>query len=272
MAMDHEHYSEELIEAMASAGTPPDDHLRQCPRCAGRYDFLLRFHEHLRIAVQEPAIKKIADMASNGPAPPIIQLRPHGWRPSPSNLGISETTIVLAAQSAIGADVERFMEEETFISEEHGVVVRVLIDRQSNRNILYLLIPEDSMRKHALISLSLDDGSTHALVTDAAGTTSIPKVSSESWHSALLALHLPVARFTNVNEGGPTLESGGVSLALADEGDLIRCRITTASAVHIRHAILLLRDHTTVLRGVDEGMLLIPQGVRGSIAEISLLA
>jgi len=249
--MEKAHYTEEQLESLIreSADAETDPHLRTCPMCRSKHQFLSQFHRALKDELAKPVDPKIERLAQRGRSN-IIQLSPYQAKPDVSQLGVGERTLVLAAQH-VEKEKGRYAAAVTFASEPTKTLVRVVLDRLENTYRLFILSEKVEHMRHVLITVKTADGPPLWLVTDAGGVCSLSATETRDWKRTLVLLYTPVATLPMGSPGDTKDLNASVDI-FQDEGGKKSLILTSESRHIVGHALFVFDDGSFELRDVVE--------------------
>jgi hypothetical protein len=260
------HYTEEQLEALIRrpSAAEADDHLRVCPMCKSKHEFLMQFHEAFAEELVKPVDARIERLAQQRSAN-IIELKPYQASVDISQIGIGEKTLLLAAQH-IEEDTARYVAVGTFASLEAKTLVRVVHDRMQGTYRIFVLAQDLDHMRHVLVVIRRTDGQTTRLVTDASGMSVLNVTDAPDWKNCLVLVYTPVASF-KIDEQTNLKDINSGLIDCHEEGDTVVLSLTSEARGTINHVVFVRAKGKVELRTVVQGE---PQSIDGPITEIRI--
>jgi hypothetical protein len=172
-----------------------------------------------------------------------ILLLPYRPESDAAALGADPHVGLLAAQTS-ASDAQRFLTVGTYASRPHGLLARVVEDREQKCQWLFLLGEDPALCRHVLVALNSQTGQSWFVATDGAGRAQMHVVATPDWGSTSVQVFTPVATFSLDDEpAAPTrLFSGLIAVTLQVQNDHLLISLEDGSEEPVRHIVVVCSD------------------------------
>lgn len=252
--MEGQHYSEQQLDAFARSG--PDGnaaaHLLHCERCRKIFEFLRSYYAEADQTFRGPLTRQAEDFVPQERSTRIIVLHPFAAQPDTTAIGVSQRTIVLAAQSGQEAPEVHEIEELTYAAQPEGILVRVIRNNVSKHWTLYVLAEKEEHRRHVLLVVSSEKGTDQCALTDAEGIASLTATVSVPSQDLVLTLRLPdkIMTIDGALDGAMIVSDNDVSAVIQTRPDLVSVALQNERAPRFAKAAIVFSDGSSSLQDV----------------------
>ncbi|MBI5216450.1 MAG: hypothetical protein HY960_11925 [Ignavibacteriae bacterium] len=246
------------------------NHLDLCNSCKEKLKFLQQYYSTLEGEMVKPISERVETLSRKITRSNIIELSLYQPQIDLNKLTGTDNTIVLAAQH-VAEETGRFVTVATFASEPSKTLVRIVKDRFEQQYRFHVLAENPLLSQLVLLGIVDESGRSFFLPTNKQGVSSFPSLEIIEWKRSGVTLHLPSAILT-VEDDKEYITDGNFSLLLHPEPDTFKATITSTTNEHIRYALILFDDESTLVKEVHSHQIAIPLTANQTITEIRLFS
>lgn len=238
------HYREEEITLLVTRAdlAEQDEHLKGCPICRARFDFLQQVHGAFVRESANPPDPRIVAAVGADTTPHEIHLRLFSPAAELTGFGEDNQIVLLAAQDNYRGEETR-VAVAVFASETDGTILRV-VEEGDGIYQLFLLADDEQKRNLVLLGIVTPAGDRALLATDEHGTASCRTREKIAWAEASVVLYLPLAAF-DLNgrcSDGTRLTANDVRLEVEVKEEFTHLHVESAGASVPRRVLLVYAD------------------------------